>query len=162
MRSSKDQAGADARPAPAGQARPIDAPALEDVTHGEVLGRYPGQWILMRVTSWDERYYPERGYLLAHSDSRADVDKARLEAIRAPDSLPGTLSVFEAYPPIRSQDEWLAALERVADEWEGDPFDLRPTRSLGLVELDDEGNPHLIEPPWPVCRISKHNKPARG
>jgi hypothetical protein len=147
--------------APADGARPVRRTrkpakrARNEVTADEVIARYPGQWILMRVTAWGERGTPERGYLLAHSPSRKTVEEARLEAIPAGEPAPGTLYVFEASPPIRTHEEWRAALERLAEEWEGDPFDLRPTRSLGLVELDDEGKPQLIEPPRSVCRISK-------
>jgi hypothetical protein len=147
---------------PARRTRKPARRAPKEVTADEVIARYPGQWILMRVTAWGERRTTERGYLLAHSPSLEIVEAARLDAIRAGEPAPGTLDVFEAYPPIRTHEEWRAGLQRLAEEWEGDPFDLRPTRSVGLVELDDDGRPHLIEPPWPVCRISKRNKPARG
>lgn len=42
----------------------------------EVIACHRDEWILMRVTGFDEDGWPERGYLLAHSPRRGDVSEA--------------------------------------------------------------------------------------
>jgi hypothetical protein len=67
---------------PARRTRKPAKRAPKEMAAIEMIARYPGQWIPMRVTVWGECHAPERGYLLAHSRSRKKVDAARLEAIR--------------------------------------------------------------------------------
>ena len=61
MRRQKDRAAAVGEAVRAKWTRKRIQEKPEEITHEEVLARYPGQWILMRVTAWDEQYYPERG-----------------------------------------------------------------------------------------------------
>ncbi len=126
MRSRKPRPAWGEEAAPTKRGRTPATLAPRELTLDEALTAYPGQWVLMRVTRWDDHAYPARGYLVAHSRSRVKIDAAWSEAFLAGQSTPGILYRFQAHAPLRTQQEWTAALERLAEEWAGDPLGLRP------------------------------------
>jgi hypothetical protein len=71
----------------------------------ETIKLHRGEWILMKVTGFDEDGWPERGFVLAHSPRRGDISKAlRKEpprADRGPDAPYEPYYVFRAFPRIR-------------------------------------------------------------
>lgn len=51
----------------------------------ETITLHGGEWILMKVTAFDEDGWPERGLVLAHSPHRSDISEAlRKEPPRSP------------------------------------------------------------------------------
>jgi hypothetical protein len=114
--------------------RPVEARRSEDAdtqtsvicSIDEVIARYPGQWIVMRVTEYDERHLPARGVLIAHARSRRAA--ARIWGDEIPRTKPGegVLSLFDAYPRITTGEEARRSLAELRDQ--GDP----PGRWPGL------------------------------
>lgn len=77
----------------------------------EVNEKFDGEWVLLAVTSFDDRHVPSHGRILAHS---ADPDEVH-KAVPTRDAHPGPLYLFYAEPRIRSGPEFeQAAKEFVA------------------------------------------------
>ncbi|HLZ25368.1 MAG TPA: hypothetical protein VKQ30_24870 [Ktedonobacterales bacterium] len=94
------------------------APAIDwngpIMTVDEAIDRYPGQWMLMIVLEKRDGW-PEKGRLIAHSQSRQEIDEIEMAAIRARPDPGGVYSMFEGYHLIRTGEE----LGRLLDEiWE--------------------------------------------
>ena len=90
------------------------------VSVDEIIARYPGQWILMQVTS-DEGGWPSHGQLLARADTYDEIARARIALLPDVNLADGPLYVFDAYPPIRTGEELRVVLENIRDET-SDPF----------------------------------------
>jgi hypothetical protein len=86
----------------------------------EVIARYPGEWILMRVTAY-EQGWPSRGHVLAHSHSRQEVSHVWSLWLTASSEADGPLYMFDAYPVIRTGDELWASLNGLWEVSEGAP-----------------------------------------
>jgi hypothetical protein len=80
----------------------------------EMIARYPGEWIVMRVTEYDERHLPARGALIAHTSSRREAQ--RIWGDEIPRSKPGDgrLYLFDAYPRITTGEELRKSLAELA------------------------------------------------
>lgn len=76
----------------------------------EIIDRYGGEWILMRVTGHDEEHWPAEGYIVARAASQEEL----LEAEElAPPPTPGQpYCSFLAQHDIRSGPEYDAAVKR--------------------------------------------------
>jgi len=59
----------------------LDAPSVEQ-SIDEAIVRHYGQWILMKITGFDEYHEPVKGLVLAHSDSRDEM--SRVLALQPP------------------------------------------------------------------------------
>jgi hypothetical protein len=104
------------RGSPAAEAEP------ESMSVDEVIARYPGQWILMRVTAHDEDKWPSHGQVLAHDMSYRKVGKAWLEIIAAsglgdPER---PYYIFRAERLLRTGEELRRALEERRQREDGD------------------------------------------
>ena len=75
------------------------------LTVDETIARYRGDWILMKVTGFDEDGWPGQGYVLAHSPRRGDISKALTKepprAERSPDAPYDPYYIFKAFPRFR-------------------------------------------------------------
>jgi hypothetical protein len=91
--------------------RPIDSPIepAHEYTVDEVIARCRDQWILMRVTGFDDRHNPARGIVLAHSFRRAEISRALaqepLPAAAASDAPRPMYAIFRAFPRIQPGPE---------------------------------------------------------
>ena len=73
------------------------------MTVNEVIARHRDEWILMKVTGFDDEGWPERGYLLAHSPRRSRYLAAHLprkppRTESPPDAPYRPFYVFNAFP----------------------------------------------------------------
>lgn len=88
---------------------PIRGSAAHSVD--EVIGLHANEWILMRVTEYDEDKWPAKGIVVAHSPYREALPGAL-----AADDLSDTHYVFKAVPHLRSGPDFDQAVkEFVAD-----------------------------------------------
>jgi hypothetical protein len=97
-----------------------EAPVGELMTVDEVIARYAGERILMKVTEFDEYGWPQRGYVLAHSPDRRAILRALKREPRRdqlpPDAPRLPYYSFRADPYVDSGSEWEAAMGQfVAD-----------------------------------------------
>ena len=79
---------------------PPDGPT--ELTVDEVIALHRDEWILMKVTGFDEDGWPKKGFVLAHSPRRDDISKALAEEPPRAEPRPGTphepYYVFNAFP----------------------------------------------------------------
>jgi hypothetical protein len=84
----------------------------EFMSVNEAIARFRGEWVLMKVTEYDEDHWPSRGYVIAHSPEREGISEAlRHEPPRGtlPPEAPRLMYyVFLAYPRARSLAEYKA------------------------------------------------------
>jgi hypothetical protein len=77
----------------------------------EVIERYRGQWILMRITEDDEDGWPKRGLLLERASTQRGILAAFEKWIHlAKDGNPWPFETFLAEPMITSGPEYTAAV----------------------------------------------------
>lgn len=70
----------------------------------EISARYPGEWVLLRVSDGDERDALMYGEVLAHGKSRKRLSKHVIRAHQEnPDQL---LSVFPSGLHVPTQEQW--------------------------------------------------------
>lgn len=99
------------------EAKTVAAPMAID----EVVERHPGEWILLRVTAYDERRLPSHGWIVAHAPSQTRLTEAFAKEPTRSELPPGTsYYVFHAHPRVFSGDAWRAILDRVAHEDDAD------------------------------------------
>ena len=95
-----------------------EAVSAEEQTAGvlmtvkEAIAQFHGEWVLMKVTEYDEDRWPSKGYVIGHSPEREGVSEAlALEPPRGllPPNAPRLMYyVFLAYPRARSLAEYHA------------------------------------------------------
>ena len=73
---------------------------LEVLTIDEMIDRYYGEWILMRVLEHDEDHWPWKGHVVLHAPTHDELLKAEAHAPRAVPGQP--YYSFPAYPDITS------------------------------------------------------------
>lgn len=89
-----------------------DAPPILSVN--ETAAQYTGEWILMKVTEYDEHQHPSRGEIIAHSPRRARISKAFAKEPPRAQIPPGTLYyIYQAYPRIKTFEEWSTLIDRL-------------------------------------------------
>jgi hypothetical protein len=85
--------------------------ALTDtISIDEIIARYPGEWILIRVSKRDEDGWPERGYLLDRASTKTEILKATERWAPMIDGEGGPLYAFLAEPLIKSGPEYATAV----------------------------------------------------
>lgn len=84
----------------------------------EVIALYYGEWVLLRVTAYDEHHDPARGYVICHSVNRGDLSAAlKREPLRheiAPGQRPQPYYTFKAYPRLHVGETHDEAVSRFA------------------------------------------------
>jgi hypothetical protein len=78
----------------------------QDQTIAEIVAQYSGEWVLMRVTGYDENHWPATGFVVAHSPDEEALSTASIPAPysgpESADTLGQRLYFFRAVPRIRS------------------------------------------------------------
>src|SRR5262249_50521995 len=85
----------------------------------EAIARFRGEWVLLKVTEYDEDYWPSRGYMIAHSPDRDAISEAiplRSQEPTMPDAPRQPYYVFLAYPRVRSGPEHRAAMAQFTSD----------------------------------------------
>jgi hypothetical protein len=91
--------------------RPIESPIdpKHEYTVDEVIELCRDQWILMRVTGFDDHHRPAKGFVLAHSFRRAEISRAFALEPRPPESSSGEprrpYSIFRAFQRLDTRAE---------------------------------------------------------
>ena len=90
----------------------------EIVSVDEVNARYLDEWVIMRVTAYEEGSgWPAEGYVIAHDPSEKRCwDKYRA-AEEAGEPREATHYIFVAAPKVRTYAEMLAAMAQLDAEW---------------------------------------------
>ncbi len=90
----------------------------------QVIERYRGQWILMRVTAHDEDKWPSHGYVLAHDRSHKKLCQRWREVIEAegPGDPDRPHYVFAADRLLRTGEDLHHALDALRERDDYDPF----------------------------------------
>jgi hypothetical protein len=101
----------------------------EVVSVDEVQTRLRGEWVLMRVTRFDETRDPTHGIVIAHSVDRDEISRALPPRPAPPAPSDGPYYVFFAEPRIRSGPQ----LDRAAIEELNKYKALREARRRGLA-----------------------------
>ena len=102
---------------------PSPGRGFETYSLDRVNAEYAGQWILLKVRSFDETHTPSHGYVLAHgSEKRVRQALAALLADR--NKAKGPYYLFSAYPRVRSGSALQAAINDAATQ--GDTGAKRP------------------------------------
>jgi hypothetical protein len=96
------------------EASPAAGPIPEICSIDEVIARYPGEWIVMRLTEYDQRKLPARGVLIAHTRSRRAAQRIWGDEIPRTRPGDGVLSLFDAYPRITTGEELRTSLAELA------------------------------------------------
>ena len=96
------------------------AATTKPISIDEAIALYPGKWLLMKVTEFDESHIPSHGVIVAHGTHRK-VSKKLDELWPIGGKLDGTYYQFCAnpggHPRGRTGEDLRKALERA----EGDP-----------------------------------------
>ena len=80
----------------------------------EIAARYQGEWILLKITEYDEHRLPWRGHVLEHSPHEADITRAFAKEPPIAELPAGTsYYIFQAYPHVYSGEGWRAILDRM-------------------------------------------------
>jgi hypothetical protein len=88
-----------------------EQPTGELMSVYEAIARFRGEWVLMKVTEYDEDRWPSHGYVIAHSRDRDEINEAipwRSQETILPDAPRQPYYVFLAYPRARSLAEYVA------------------------------------------------------
>jgi hypothetical protein len=84
----------------------------------EVVARYDDEWILLRITEWDQDGWPSHGEVLAHSSDHDYIWD--VTGKRPPDKASGEQHyIFQAHPTVRTGAEMMELLKTA---WESDSF----------------------------------------
>jgi hypothetical protein len=79
----------------------------------EIYERYPGEWVVVKVTGLDEHQRIARAEVLAHSPTRGVVSAALVEAHRKDPTI--RTYVFFGGRSARSVEEWREQLAQTAE-----------------------------------------------
>ena len=90
--------------------RKVRAPTepVECLTIAEIDQRYPGEWVVIRVTALDEIQNVREGDVLCHSSSRAAATRATKSAWK--NDPKADIYVRLAGPRLKSVEEWRRVL----------------------------------------------------
>src|SRR5262245_35683730 len=88
---------------------PAEQPGGTLMSVKEAIARFRGEWVLMKVTEYDEDHWPSDGYVIAHSLDRGEISEAVSREPPRHTLPPGAprlmYYVFLAYPRARSLAE---------------------------------------------------------
>jgi len=80
----------------------------------EAVARYPGEWMLLRVTARDQAGVPAGGVPVVHGPTRESVQQATLDALRARTDPAEEYYLFSGYRRVRSGEVWQVVLANAA------------------------------------------------
>lgn len=86
-----------------------------DLPLDEVIRRYDGRWVLLKVAGFDEDHVPSSGHVIAHGTNK-HIHAVMRTIISESGGLTDPYYLFAAYPRIRSGAGLQAALEVAAKE----------------------------------------------
>lgn len=94
--------------------------ATDVLSVADICDRYPGQWILLRVTEEDEDSWPTAGRILIRAPRQQDVldelEKQPAAARTPPGERAGPICLFCAYPDIVAGPEYEALLAELVPD----------------------------------------------
>jgi hypothetical protein len=99
----------------AGQRLPPRDLSPEPVSIEEVNARYGGQWVLLKITAFDENHLPSHGHVVAHGSEKR-VGKVLDGLASTPERWEPPYYFFCAYPRIRSGEALRAAIAEAAKQ----------------------------------------------
>jgi hypothetical protein len=82
----------------------------EILSLAEASARYDGEWVLLKVTAWDERHYISQGEVLEHSTNRKQITRT-VRRVHKQDPT-AHLCVFPGGMETGSGEELYEALKR--------------------------------------------------
>ena len=95
------------------------APAADrqELSFDEAIALYYGEWVLMKITEFNEHHEPVKGFLIAHSPKRGDVSVAlAAEPLRVEGSPYQPYYTFNAFPRVHVGETFNQAVERFASQ----------------------------------------------
>ena len=87
-----------------------DAPISVD----EAADLYPGEWILMKLTAYDENRLPAAGWILAHGKTRRSINKTFVKALEEDLNPALPYYIFQGYHYLRTGERWQEVLDKLA------------------------------------------------
>ncbi|MGH2534181.1 MAG: hypothetical protein ACRDJW_18085 [Thermomicrobiales bacterium] len=100
----------------------MDESTLEpqEQTFDEAIARYYGEWVLMKVTVFNQYTEPVRGFVLAYSPSRRDISEVlKKQPARSelpPESPYQPYYTFKAFPRTHVGETYEQAVARFAEQ----------------------------------------------
>ncbi|MGH2562665.1 MAG: hypothetical protein ACRDJH_26705 [Thermomicrobiales bacterium] len=92
----------------------------QEQTFDEAIARYYGEWVLMKITAFNEHAEPTRGYVLAHSPRRRDVSdvfkKVPARSELPPESPYQPYYTFKAFARVHVGETFEQAAARFAEQ----------------------------------------------
>lgn len=86
---------------------------MEERSFDEAIALYYREWVLMRITAFDEHRRPARGLIITHSPDRAAISEVfKKQPPTAKDAPYQPYYVFKAYPRVRPGETFEQAEER--------------------------------------------------
>ena len=88
----------------------------EIVAIDDVENRYVDEWVIMRITAYNEDRWPSEGYLIAHHPTEDGCWDMFNEAVAAGEPRLAPHYIFVAGPTVRTGAEMLAAMAQLEAE----------------------------------------------
>jgi len=93
---------------------PVGPPA----SMSDIIVTYPDEWILLRVTAYDEHRFPSEGYVVGHwpatKASDRQISRVLEQVLSTPDKPEMPYYLFQACDRVRSGDELRRVLAAAA------------------------------------------------
>ena len=110
-----------------------DSPAdaeRQEIAFDEAIARYYGEWVLMKITEFNEHHEPVKGYLIAHSPRRGDLSEAlKTEPPKVKGSPYQPYYPFKAFPRTHVGETLEQAFDRFTAQRAAARQDRRAERS---------------------------------
>src|SRR5437868_1480758 len=91
------------------------AQEAQPISIDEAIARYPGEWIVLQVTGYDQNHIISHGIVLAHTSSYDEAQKIMFSLPFPPPPPGGPYYIREGYPQIRTGAELRQALKELAE-----------------------------------------------
>lgn len=86
---------------------------MEEQAFDDVIALCYSEWVLYRITAFDEYHDPARGIVLGHSHDRAAMSEVLKQQPTTPEGAPyQPYYTFKAYPRVRPGETFEQAEER--------------------------------------------------
>src|SRR5438874_983062 len=94
---------------------PSDRAVGELMTIDQIIQKFDGQWVLIKIAAYDEDKWPSAGYLIGHSRSDRPLWKRMTERLIAEGKPELPYYIFQARRLIRTGEEWRQRLKELND-----------------------------------------------